>query len=97
MSADPYAPAPELVELADRWATYLGASERTGKAIDPAAGLIDVGPVEVAVLRCSSCHEEIYPPDQTGRVGHLLRSHGYRMDGRQFDDQNRLIGDVRVR
>lgn len=92
MSADPYAPAPELVALAERWPTYLGASERTYKVVDSLGGLADVGPVEVAVLRCSSCHDEIYPADLPGRVGHLTRHHGYRMDGRAFTGDNQPNG-----
>lgn len=95
MSAGMLEPAPELVALAQKWPTYLGASERTGKTMSADGTLGDFGPVEVAVLRCERCHDEIYPADLSGRLGHLTLAHGYRMDGRQFDGRNRQIGDAR--
>lgn len=94
--ADTFNPAPELVELAQRWPTYLGGSERSGKTAASDGSLTDFGPVEVAVLRCQKCHDEIYPAEGLmGRLGHLVSSHGYRSDGRQFDDRNNLIGHAR--
>lgn len=92
--SDPYAPAPELVALAGRWATYLGASERTGRRVVDGR-LVEIPPVEVAVLRCTACHDEVYPADISGVLAHLMAGHGYRMDGRQYDNRNRLIGDAR--
>src|SRR5215831_9557567 len=39
------------------------------------------------VKRCAACGDVVYPPSLLGRLGHLLSSHGYRMDGRRFDGE----------
>jgi hypothetical protein len=46
---------------------------------------------EVPVHRCVQCDGMVFPEDVSGRLGHLLREHGYRMNGRRYDDQNREI------
>lgn len=44
------------------------------------------------VKRCADCGDVIYPPSTAGRLGHLMAGHGFRMDGRQFNARNELIG-----
>ena len=51
-----------------------------------------LGGGQMRAKRCSDCREVIYPPSTAGRLGHLMRSHGFRMDGRQFNGRNELIG-----
>lgn len=68
--------APALLELARIWPTYT-----------------DDNPVPVLQLRCGEpdCERQIFPPDLQGRVQHLITGHGFRMDGRAFDNHNRLV------
>jgi hypothetical protein len=77
-----------LVARARDWQTYQDETERrcrcTGISLCPY-------PHTVEIRRCSPCGEEIYPDDLLGILRHLTTSHGYRMDGRQFDNQNREI------
>jgi hypothetical protein len=50
---------------------------------------------ESGQYRCADpdCGQAIFQGEHaTARLAHLLRAHGYRMDGRRFDDQNREIG-----
>lgn len=44
------------------------------------------------VKRCAACGDMIFPPSSAGRLSHLMGAHGFRMDGRQFDARNELIG-----
>jgi len=83
--------APELVALAGRWPTYPTTSVHVYVKVTSA------GPERVQelaeVIRCCVCHEEIYAADHGHQVvAHLLLSHGYRMDGRQWNGRNELIG-----
>lgn len=68
---------PDLATLADTWETVT----------DPDA------PHPVYAMRCGdpACGQLICPPDHQGRLYHLLSSHGYRMDGRSYDNHNRVI------
>lgn len=50
--------------------------------------------------RCKECHEQIYntpitdiTPTYEPALAHLLRNHGYRMNGRRYDNQNQEILD----
>ena len=72
--------APALYELAANWPTYTDVTPAPRTAV-----FID---------RCAVCHEEVFPvtEDIDDVVRHMLTSHGYRMDGRQFDNRNREIG-----
>ena len=73
--------APSLVARARTWATYRGTLA-DGRLFD------QWGPV----VRCRACDARILPHDLAGRVGHLTGSHGYRMDGRRFNDKNEEVG-----
>lgn len=46
-----------------------------------------LGGGQMWVKRCVDCGDMIYPPSTTGRLGHLMQGHGYRMDGRRFDGE----------
>lgn len=82
---------PSLGALADRWSWYWDQSEHRYVEITSRGMAQRVEPI--AVRRCCACHEEIYwAGPGLGIVAHLLLSHGYRMDGRQFDNRNELIG-----
>lgn len=67
--------APALLELARIWP----------------ATIDDTEPVPMLQLRCAEpdCGRMIFPPDTEGRVQHLISAHGFRMDGRAFDNANR--------
>jgi hypothetical protein len=82
-----------MYDLANTWPVYWVDTERPGVV---SAADITPGPRYVEkITRCERCDEEIYFQDVghlSGVVRHLLNSHGYRMDGRQFDNQNRLVG-----
>lgn len=95
--------APGLLALAASWATYEDLTERPCQGPDgaplPFAPDCDLphdadGRHQAFVTRCRACGEEIYPADQNGRLRHLLTSHGFRMDGRQFDNHNMELGRV---
>lgn len=83
--------APDLLALAARWPTYPSTSVHV--YVQMIHG--DSRRVEelVRITRCCMCHEEIYAADAGHQVvAHLLMSHGYRMDGRQWNGRNELIG-----
>lgn len=68
--------APALLQLADIWPLTYDKDE----------------PVPAYAVRCGEvdCGQMICPPDAQGTVYHLLNAHGFRMDGRAFDNHNRV-------
>lgn len=85
--------APCMFDLARRWRTYADVTTRPGPAL---AGLGSGSGEAVMITRCEPCGEEIFGSgpgvNRIDVVRHLLNSHGYRMDGRQFDNQNNEVG-----
>lgn len=83
--------APALIELANSWPVFYDTITRPQRST---VGGYTVGGDAVRITRCEHCHEEIFHGDGhlTGTVRHLMTSHGYRMDGRQFDNQNNEVG-----
>jgi hypothetical protein len=53
--------------------------------------------VPVPALRCYECDGVLISPllypqmDMATKVGHLTLCHGYRMDGKRYDNQNNMI------
>lgn len=89
--AEGFEVTPALLDLANRWPVEWDLTTRpvrTTMSGEPIGG--DV----VAITRCKSCGEEIFHGDGhlVGTLRHLTNSHGYRMDGRQFDNQNNEVG-----
>jgi hypothetical protein len=95
--------APALLALAEDWELYPDETETlcmawtTGRVCD-GYGLDEPDPGgrhfhTVPVDRCRECGEAVIP-DAAGRLAHLLTSHGYRMDGRRFDNHNVEVGRV---
>jgi hypothetical protein len=84
---------PALIDLAARWPTYPTTTVH-GYIVADRQGGIRLAQQTAAVRRCCRCHEEVERAPDGGLqvLGHLLRSHGYRMDGRQWSDRNELIG-----
>lgn len=83
--------APELRELAARWPVYTDSFELVQARM--VEGRIERTRRQMACERCSLCHSVMVPPTDPQRVlRHLLAFHGYRMDGRQFDNANKEIG-----
>lgn len=85
-----------LWKLARAWKTYKDAALRpdAGPIFD---GLDNELSRAVWIDRCGACEEEIFATGEEGLsttdvVRHMLNSHGYRMDGRQFDNQNNEVG-----
>lgn len=84
--------APELITLARRWPKYRTTGVHMYVCITPQGEAQRVEEV-VDIHRCCQCHEEIYAASEGHQVvAHLLLSHGYRMDGRQWNGRNELIG-----
>lgn len=88
-----------LYNLAYRWRTYADVTTRPGPAFPPDYTELGHGSGEsVMITRCEACSEEIFntsgdaAPSEWDTIRHLMNSHGYRMDGRQFDNQNREVG-----
>ena len=83
-----------LYERAISWPVYWDATERPVRAVR--TGVIAPAKRSVPILRCRDCDEEIFggegPSALEPTVRHLLTSHGYRMDGRQFDNRNNEVG-----
>lgn len=77
-----------VYRLAERWSWYWDKSEH--RTLVATAGGVRQQSQVVDVRRCCACHEEIF--GATGVVAHMMLSHGYRMDGRQFNNRNELIG-----
>jgi hypothetical protein len=90
--------APGLYELAEKWQTYADVTERAcqGLPFRPRCDLEHdaAGRHKAVITRCMACQEEIYPADQIGILRHLFTSHGFRMDGRQFNNRNEELGRV---
>jgi hypothetical protein len=42
-------------------------------------------------VRCEADNVVIWPDTTAERVGHLTREHGYRMDGRRYDNANAMV------
>lgn len=92
--ADDLELAPSLMKAAVNWRTYADVTTRPGPAF---AGLGSGSGEAVMITRCEACGEEIFPTGENGvsvndTVRHMVNSHGYRMDGRQFDNQNNQVG-----
>lgn len=87
--------APRLWDLMRTWPIYPDTTDRPCPACLPMAREGRVCPVRIEkpCRRCRYCEEEILPYDENGIFRHMLTSHGYRMDGRRFDNQNREIPD----
>ena len=88
-----------MFEAARRWRTFQDVAARPGPAFPPDFTELGHGSGEVVFAeRCEACQEEIFStggtpaPTEIDVVRHMMNSHGYRMDGRQFDNQNRLVG-----
>jgi hypothetical protein len=77
--------AESLVNLARTWPTYL--SEYVARQGRPPERV----EVEVPCQRCLDCDCVIIPDDLAGRLAHLTVMHGYRMNGRRYDNQNQEI------
>lgn len=91
--ADPDVPIqpmdPNLTVLAEAWQTYEGETELTPR--ECRAQGVAHGTTRPC-LRCKACDEEVYSRDVASVLHHLFLSHGYRRDGRQFDNHNQQIG-----
>lgn len=76
--------SPDLYDLARRWPTYWST-------------FADAVGTNRRCARCKNCHELIpeTKPAVQGIVMHVMRSHGYRMDGRQFNNRNEQIGHAK--
>jgi hypothetical protein len=87
-----------MFDLARRWKIYVDTTVRPGPAFPPPYTALGHGSGEtVLITRCQACGEEIFGTGDDGFtdvdvIRHLLNSHGYRMDGRQFDNQNNEVG-----
>lgn len=82
---------PCLHDLAARWSWYWDSSIHRTIVATP-DGLAQLSET-VRVRRCCACHEEIYDAGAgSGIIAHLMLSHGYRMDGRQWNGRNELVG-----
>lgn len=82
---------PSLYELAERWSWYWDSSIHM-RIVNTPSGLHQLNE-PIKVRRCCACHEEIYDQGAgSGIVAHLMLSHGYRMDGRQWNGRNELVG-----
>jgi hypothetical protein len=46
---------------------------------------------DVTIMRCRECDGMVFPEDFSGRLGHLLLEHGYRMNGHRYDNRNREV------
>jgi hypothetical protein len=71
----------ELLRRAETWPTYPSTRRQRYPGHQ-------VGP-RVACRRCTECRGVIY--DTQDVAGHLLQMHGFRMDGRQWDDSNKEV------
>lgn len=82
---------PSLYSLANVWPVYW---EDVTRPVRRTASGMEIGGDHQKITRCGRCEEEIFHGDKhlVGTVRHLLTSHGYRMDGRQFDNQNNEVG-----
>lgn len=86
--SDDFGIAESLLKLAGDWETTCTVS----------GTLLPGFRVVSCIVRCKSCSEQIFATGEhdgitnADVVRHLMTSHGYRMDGRQFDNQNRLVG-----
>lgn len=91
--------APDLYGIAENWRLNPAETERPcgvihGPVMDAASGEYRsrCGRVHKArIYRCTGCDEEVFPADETGVLRHMFTSHGYRMNGKRYDNQNKEI------
>lgn len=77
--------APELVELARRLPVYDSTyTARQGRPPERVS-------IQAPCRRCTECDCVIWPDDLIGRISHLTTMHGYRMNGRRYDNQNQEL------
>lgn len=83
-----YQVSPGLSRLAETWDTYASTME-------DAKGVVRL------CVRCADCEGVISSVDgiefsgpEQANAFHLLTVHGYRMDGKQYDDAGNQIGDA---
>lgn len=79
--------SPDLAQLAHDWPTVVGEVD------PPPAGHVCSFEACRHDTRCGDelCSGLIWPADLQGRISHLMQAHGFRMDGRCFDNHNREI------
>jgi hypothetical protein len=77
--------AESLVELARHWPTYPSTYQaKQGRPPERVS-------VAMPCRRCTACDCVVLPDDLAGRLAHLTSMHGYRMNGRRYDNENRLL------
>jgi hypothetical protein len=79
--------AESLVALARTWPT-VESTYAAKQGIPP-----DRYSVDVPCQRCVACECVIVPDDLVGRLAHLTSMHGYRMNGKRYDNQNQEVTD----
>lgn len=83
---------PWLQRLADQWELYESTAELTKHQI-AAAKAMRVDITARQCMRCAECDEEVLDFSDA-KLHHLLLSHGYRRDGRRFDNRNNYLGNA---
>lgn len=81
--------SPKLKELARELPTY--PSTVVSRSFDVNAEDPEVVTVSVPCLRCVECDGMVFPENLSGRLAHLTLLHGYRMNGRRYDNENREV------
>lgn len=85
---------PALVKMAQGWGVYVSTTDRSYMTADADGTRQWVTETEVPCTRCSDCDDEILPNDVQGRLGHLFTHHGWRMNGKQYDGKNNILGEL---
>lgn len=93
---------PGVADMTAAWPTHIAAGGwmvATSLALLADTWPVVTDPDELPALqtRCGdeSCSQQIFPANLQGRLTHLMKSHGYRMDGTAYDNDNRVVTTAR--
>lgn len=87
---------PAMIVMARDLPTYRGTTDRMYMSADSDGAMKWVTENKVPCTRCTACDDEILPDDLPARLGHLFSNHGWRMNGKQYDGKNNVIGEVNL-
>jgi len=85
---------PGLVRLAKELPTYRSTTTRQFMTSGEDGSLTWVVEKDIPCSRCVECEDEILVNDPTGRLGHLMLNHGWRMNGKRYDGQNQILEEL---
>lgn len=86
--------APALLERARALPVEPGTTDRRYPVVDEQGAYEIVEEKDAPCIRCKECGDMIFPDDFQARLGHLFTHHGWRMNGKRYDNHNNVIEEA---